>query len=68
MTDTQELRRRIEEAGLKYKYIAQKLGVSAYTLQKKINNDSEFRVSEVDQLSTILGLSPKEKIAIFFAA
>lgn len=67
MTDTKELRRRIEAAGLKYKYIARQLGISSYTLQLKIDNDSEFKVSEVDMLSNLLGLSLREKDAIFFA-
>lgn len=67
MTDTKELRQRIEASGLKYKYIAQKLGITAYTLQLKIDNDNEFKVSEVDALSALLGLSLREKDAIFFA-
>lgn len=67
MTDTKELRRRIEEKGLKYGFIASQLGISRYALQMKIDNDSEFRVSEVDALANILGLSILEKDAIFFA-
>ena len=67
MTDTKELRRRIEAAGLKYKYVAQKLGISPYTLQLKIDNDNEFKVSEVDLLSSLLHLTKKKKDAIFFA-
>ena len=67
MTDTKELHQRIEASGLKYKYIAQKLGITAYTLQLKIDNDNEFKVSEVDALSALLGLSLREKDAIFFA-
>lgn len=67
MTDTKRLRERIAQAGFKYKFLAYKMGISAYTLQKKIDNDSEFMVSEVDALSELLGLSLKEKDAIFFA-
>ena len=67
MTDTKELRQRIEASGLKYKYIAQKLGITAYTLQLKIDNDNEIKVSEVDALAGLLGLSLREKDAIFFA-
>lgn len=67
MTDTKELRRRIESSGYKYKVLAQKLGISAYTLQLKIDNDREFKVSEVDALALILGLTLREKDAIFFA-
>lgn len=67
MTDTKRLRDRISALGLKYKAIAKAMGISAYTLQRKIDNDSEFRVSEVDALAKILGLSLEEKDAIFFA-
>lgn len=65
MTDTKALRERIADAGPKYKSIAKKIGISAYSLQRKIDNDNEFLVSEVDALSTLLGLSLEEKDAIF---
>lgn len=67
MTDTKRLRDLIAALGLKYKAIAKTLGISAYALQMKIDNDSEFRVSEVDALAKILGLTLEEKDAIFFA-
>ena len=67
MTDTQALRNSIEKAGLKYKFIAEKMGLSTYGLQLKIENDSEFKVSEVDKLAELLNLSIYEKDAIFFA-
>lgn len=67
MTDTLALRNAIKQRGLKYKYVAEKLGISPYGLQKKIENDSEFKVSEVDRLSDMLGLSLRQKDMIFFA-
>lgn len=67
MTDTKQLRELIAKLGLKYKTIASRIGISAYSLQLKIENDSEFKVSEVDALSDILGLSLEQKDAIFFA-
>ena len=66
MTDTKTLRARIEASGLKYQYIAEKMGISRYSLQLKINNESEFKVSEVDSLAGLLGLTLQEKDAIFF--
>ena len=51
MTDTKALRAAIKEAGLTYKTIAKALGIAAYTLQLKIDNDTEFKVSEVDKIS-----------------
>lgn len=67
MTDTKALRDRIQSSGLKYKFIAKTIGISAYSLQRKIDNDNEFLVSEVDAISQLLGLSLEDKDAIFFA-
>ena len=67
MTDTLRLRQRIKEAGYRLGYVAEVLGISQYTLQKKLDNDSEFKISEVDALSKLLGLTPQEKNALFFA-
>ena len=67
MTDTETLRERIKVTGLKYKAIADRLGLSPYALQLKIDNKSEFKVREVDALSMLLGLSLREKNDIFFA-
>lgn len=66
MTDTNALRSKIETKGLKYKAIAENLGITPYCLQRKINNENEFKVSEVDKLSNMLGLTLQEKEAIFF--
>lgn len=67
MTDTLKLRQRIKESGYRLGYVASVLGISQYTLQKKLDNDSEFKISEVDALSKLLGLTPREKNALFFA-
>lgn len=67
MTDTKTLCERIKEKGLKYKVIAEKLGITPYCLQRKINNENEFKVSEVDKLSSMLELSLHETQAIFFS-
>lgn len=66
MTDTKVLRERIAAKGLKYKAIAENLGITPYCLQRKINNENEFKVSEVDKLSSMLGLTLEETRAIFF--
>ena len=67
MTDTNALRGRIKAKGLKFNAIAEKLGITPYCLQRKINNENEFKVSEVDKLSAMLGLTLKETSAIFFS-
>ncbi len=47
--------------------LAEALGLTRQGLSKKIENRSEFRVSEVSKLAEILGLSEKQKQEIFFA-
>lgn len=66
MTDTKALRDKIKRTGFKYTYLAEKLGITIYSLQNKIDNDAEFKVSEIDILSELLGLSLKSKDNIFF--
>lgn len=68
MTDTIALRSRIKASGYRLGYIAEWLGISTYTLQRKIDNNSEFRVSEVDAMSKLLNMTPAEKDAYFFAS
>lgn len=68
MTDTNALRELIENRGLKMKYVAEYLGLSAYGFQLKVENRQEFKTSEVKALCELLGiLSLKEKERIFFA-
>lgn len=68
MTDSAALRDAIGKSGLKYGKIAAEMGISPYTLQKKIDNITEFKASEIVKLTTLLSLSSFESSAIFFAA
>ena len=62
MTDTEALVKLIEKSGLKYKFIAKQLGISYFSLNKKIHNVTEFKTSEVSKLCQLLNIeSPKEK-------
>ena len=64
MTDTKLLRELITNAGLKYKYVAS--GITPQALQQKIENDREFKASEIDGLAKLLDLTPADKDRIFF--
>jgi hypothetical protein len=66
MTNAERLKECIKEKGLKYNYIAKQIGLSYYGLQKKINNKTEFKVSEMEAICLILGIDDIEKRAIFF--
>lgn len=68
MTDTQELLKIINESGLKKGYIAEKLGITTYGFQKKVENKSQFKAEEIKILCELLNIkSLKEKEKIFFA-
>ncbi len=68
MTDTLKLRERIMQSGLKYKYIAEQMGLTRYGLMQKINNQYDFKSSEIAMLCDILRIeSLDEKEKIFFA-
>ena len=67
MTDTQALRDIIQKRGLKYYAVAEKLGITPYSLQKKIDNVTEFRPSEIVRLAQVLDISKDSVNRIFFA-
>lgn len=67
MTDTEALRNAVKRSGLKYIKIANEMGISSYTLQKKVNNKTEFKASEIMMLSSMLCLDDRERNSIFFA-
>lgn len=67
MTDTEKLRDLIKGSGLKLSFIASKMGITPYSLTKKITNVTEFRTCEISSLCEILGIdSLQEKENIFF--
>lgn len=68
MTNTALLKAKIESLGLKYTYIAKCLGLSDHGLAKKINNLTEFKATEIQNLCEVLRISElEEKEQIFFA-
>lgn len=60
------LRDKIEQSGLKYKYLAEQLDISSYGLQLKIDGKNEFLVKEAVKLCNLLNLTNKEREDIFF--
>ena len=68
MTNTNLLKLKIRDSGLKLFNISQKMGISRQTLWKKINNKVAFDQSEIEKLCGILGITDLyEKERIFFA-
>lgn len=66
MTDSEVLKKKISDSGISITFIAEKLGISRGSLYNKLNNDTEFVLSEVRALKDILRLSDKDMEKIFF--
>lgn len=67
ITDTKMFRKAVEDSGLKYKALAKRVGITPYGLQRKIDNDNQFKAGEIAAISEFLGLSVEQRDAIFFA-
>lgn len=67
MINSKKLMKKLDESGMKKKYIAEKLGLSTYGLSLKINNENEFKVSEVEKICNLLNITVKDREDIFFA-
>lgn len=66
MTDTALLRETIRERGLMLGFVADFLGITRSALYLKLGNNSEFKASEIQRLTTLLNLTPEQQTAIFF--
>lgn len=66
MTNTALLRQRIKDSGLKLQYIADYIGISRVSLTMKIENDSEFRQTEIKKLCEVLRIETAEEKTLIF--
>lgn len=67
MTDTKRFKATMTLKGYTLENLAKELGLAVATLSYKINNLRQFKVNEIKAIQTILGLTPSERDAIFFA-
>lgn len=61
MTNTKLLRELISARGLKLSYIASQLWITPRALAMKIENQTEFKPSEIKRISEILGIKTAEE-------
>lgn len=66
MTNTQLLRKKMEQSGYKLRFIAAKLGISYQGFLNKVKNKTEFTASEIYILFNLLDMTDAERDAIFF--
>ena len=67
MTDSIALRQKIQDSGLKMKYIAEQLNLSPWGFSLKVSGKSGFYAEQINKLCDILNIKPKEMQRIFFA-
>lgn len=63
--DCVALKKALKKRGIKYKNIAEQLGITPNSFSRKVNGESELKLSEVEKLIQILGLNESEKKQIF---
>ncbi len=66
MTDTVMIRDCIRSSGLKLGHLAHVMGITNNTLRNKLENETEFKLSEADKLSKILGMTAEQRDRCFF--
>ncbi len=66
MTNSLLLREKIAKAGFKIGFVADKLSITYAGFFNKLNNQSEFKASEIVSLKELLNLTVDEVNAIFF--
>lgn len=65
MTNTLKLKALLIERGYTQANLADEIGISTYTMNKKINNKVEFKMSEIEKISRILRISNKDDIFFY---
>ena len=66
MTDGAQIAYYIWNRDLKLSHVAKVLGISTSTLKNKLSGRTDFKVSEADTLSSLLGLTPAQRDLCFF--
>lgn len=67
MTNTELLKQKIQEAGLKQNWLAEKLSISESSLSAKINGRRYFNQVEMNKIRDLLKLNKSDSEKIFFA-
>ena len=68
MIDHYMLEKVLKDSGLKRDYIAEQLGISRFSLFKKIKGETEFTASELTAIKNVLHLTQGTFRRIFFAS
>lgn len=67
MVNERKLKAAIVAAGETQRTLAKKIGLLTTSLNYRIHGKVDFRANEIEQISKILNLEPKQILCIFFA-
>lgn len=65
MVDTKKLNEVIEDRGLKKKWLAEKMAMSECTFFSRLRGQTEFSVSEMVTMSSLLHMTDEEQKTVF---
>ena len=66
MANTRLIEEYIRDSGYKLRHVARALNISESALHSKLQGQTQFKLNEAEQLSTMLGLTMAERDACFF--
>lgn len=66
MINSELLRKKIDNSGYRFSWLAKKMNLSPYGLRKKINEETEFKVSEVSKICGLLAMNDEERECYIF--
>ena len=61
------LKKKIEDSGIKMTALAEKTGILRETLYNRLNENGEFKASEIVALTNVLNLSVEDREKIFLS-
>ena len=68
MIDTELLQNLVSSRGYKKKHLARFMNISFNSLQNKLTEKSDFKLSEAQRLSRLLDMTPDETARCFWPA
>lgn len=68
MCDVDKLRGKIVEKRMTQQELAEKVGISKSTLNRKLKNGDKITIEEANKITRVLGLTKEEALSIFLKA
>lgn len=67
MTNSALFCKKVVDSGVKFSFIAEKIGMTRQGLSKKLKDNSDFKAYQMLIIADILHLSDEDRDAIFYA-